>query len=140
MAKHLGIDYGLKRTGIAISDSLGMIAAPMKTVPTEAALDEIEKIILKEKIKTVVVGEARYSDGSESEITVIQEKFCKRLQNKIPAIQIVREDERYSSQIAFESLIEGGFKKKERRKKENTDLVAAAIILQRYLDKLSSVQ
>ncbi len=137
MSKVLAIDYGQKRTGIAITDSLRMIASPLETVETGKIYEYLEKIILKEKIVDIVVGEARHLDGNASEITLLQEKFCKEINKKFPAVVIHRIDEMYTSKLASQALVMGGMKKKDRQNKGNLDKVSAAIILQQFLDQSS---
>jgi putative Holliday junction resolvase len=137
MSKVLAIDYGQKRTGIAITDSLRMIASPLETVETGKIFEYLEKIILKEKIVDIVVGEARHLDGNASEITLLQEKFCKEINKKFPAVMIHRIDEMYTSKLASQALVMGGMKKKDRQNKGNLDKVSAAIILQQFLDQSS---
>jgi putative Holliday junction resolvase len=137
MSKVLAIDYGQKRTGIAITDSLRMIASPLETVETGKIFEYLEKIILKEKIVDIVVGEARHLDGNASEITLLQEKFCKEINKKFPAVVIHRIDEMYTSKLASQALVMGGMKKKDRQNKGNLDKVSAAIILQQFLDQSS---
>ena len=137
MSKVLAIDYGQKRTGIAITDSLRMIASPLETVETGKIFEYLEKIILNEKIVDIVVGEARHLDGNASEITLLQEKFCKEINKKFPAVVIHRIDEMYTSKLASQALVMGGMKKKDRQNKGNLDKVSAAIILQQFLDQSS---
>ncbi len=137
MSKVLAIDYGQKRTGIAITDSLRMIASPLETVDTIKIFEYLEKIIQKEKIVDIVVGEARHLDGNASEITLLQEKFCKEINKKFPTIVIHRIDEMYTSKLASQALVMGGMKKKDRQNKGNLDKVSAAIILQQFLDQSS---
>ena len=137
MSKVLAIDYGQKRTGIAITDSLRMMASPLETVETGKIFEYLEKIILKEKIVDVVVGEARHLDGNASEITLLQEKFCKEINKKFPTVVIHRIDEMYTSKLASQALVMGGMKKKDRQNKGNLDKVSAAIILQQFLDQSS---
>lgn len=137
MSKVLAIDYGQKRTGIAITDSLRMIASPLETVDTSKIFEYLDKIIQKEKIVDIVVGEARHLDGNASEITLLQEKFCKEITKKFPSIIIHRIDEMYTSKLASQALVMGGMKKKDRQIKGNLDKVSAAIILQQFLDQSS---
>lgn len=137
MSKVLAIDYGLKRTGIAITDVLRIVASPLETVETKALLEYLEKLIIKEKIIDVVVGEARHLDGNASEITHAQQAFCDQLQKKIPTIVIHRIDEMFTSKMAAQALVMGGMKKKDRQVKGNLDKVSAAIILQSFLEQNS---
>lgn len=135
MAKAIGIDYGVKRTGIAITDDLKMIASPFATVETDELFPFLEKLFTKEKIDLVVVGEAKHLDGSSSEITEFQMKFVRSLSLKFPELRIERINEMFTSKMAEHSLITGGVKKSERQKKGSLDMVSAAIILQSFLDK-----
>lgn len=134
MAKALGIDYGLKRTGIAITDDLKIISSPLTTVATNELFDYLGKLFSKEKIEVVVIGEAKYLDGNSSEITLLQEKFVKTFNQKFPEMRVERINEMFTSKMAAQSLIISGMKKSDRQKKENIDMVSAAIILQSYLD------
>lgn len=135
MSKALGIDYGKKRTGLAITDALRIIASPLETVNTDQLISRLHVLVEKEKITDFVVGEARHADGTASEITEAQEKFCKQLRKEFPHIPVHRVDEMYTSKLAFAALLEGGMKKKDRQQKENLDKVSAAIILQSFLRK-----
>ena len=132
--KALGIDFGEKRTGLAITDSLRIIASPLETVDTSSLKDRIKQLVLSEKITTIVLGETFHADGSLSTIGEKQRAFHLWLEKNLPAIEVVRIDERNSSKEAQQALIFGGMKKMQRQKKENLDKVSAAIILQRFLD------
>lgn len=134
MPKILAIDYGKVRTGLAITDDLQMIASPLKTVETKNIMVELAKILQTNKISIVVVGEAKYADGKPSEITELQAKFVDVLLKKFPGVHVVRIDERYTSKMAAQALVASGMRKSQRQKKENLDMVSAAIILQSYLD------
>ncbi len=136
MSKIIGIDYGLVRTGIAITDSARIVASPLQTVPTKELSAFLEKLFLKEKIEVVVIGEARYLNGEQSEITVAQQKFADGLKKKYPLLLIERINEAFTSQEAARSLITMGMKKSDRQNKGNLDMVSAALILRYYLDKI----
>jgi putative holliday junction resolvase len=136
MGKILAFDYGLKRTGIAITDDLKMIGSPLDTIETKNLIAWLEKLLLKEKIELFVVGEARRLNGDASETTFQQLKFTELLHKKFPQIAIARVDETYTSKIAAAAMVQGGMKKSDRQRKENLDKVSAAIILQSYLDGL----
>ena len=124
------------RTGLAITDDLQIIASPLQTVPTKELISTLQKIIEKEKISIVVLGEARKLDGSESPISKEQEKFVGVLKKKFPAITIERIDEAFTSKLAAQSMIASGMKKSDRQKKENLDMISAALILRSYLEKI----
>jgi putative Holliday junction resolvase len=134
MYKALGIDYGLKRTGLAITDALQMIASPLETIETLLLFDFLQKLFLKEKINVLVVGESRHLDGNASDITIAQQKFCDELTKKFPDKKIIRIDEMFTSKLASQAMLLGGMKKKDRMVKGNLDKISAAIILQSYLE------
>jgi putative Holliday junction resolvase len=134
MYKALGIDYGLKRTGIAITDALQMIASPLDTIETPLLFEFLQKLFLKEKINVLVVGEARHLDGNASDITLAQQKFCDELTKKFPDKKVIRVDEMFTSKLASQAMLMGGMKKKDRMVKGNLDKISAAIILQSYLE------
>jgi putative Holliday junction resolvase len=133
--KILGIDYGEKRCGLAITDSAQIVAAPLKTVDTKTIFSELKSLIDREKINTIVVGEARYLNGEQSATTLLQQQFCDKLQKNFPDVSLHRVDETYTSKMAQQSLLMSGMKKKERQQKGNLDMVSAAILLQSYLDR-----
>ncbi|MCC6600415.1 MAG: Holliday junction resolvase RuvX [Crocinitomicaceae bacterium] len=134
MSKILAIDYGAKRSGIAITDAMQIIASPLETIDTGRLVEWLSVIIDREKISELVVGEARYADGSASAITVEQENFVKTLKKKFPTLLIARQDERNTSKMAAEALVKGGMKKSSRQIKGNVDKVSAALILRAYLE------
>ena len=133
--KILGIDYGEKRCGLALTDSAQIVAAPLKTVETKVIFSELKSLIDREKINTIVVGEARYLNGEQSATTLLQQQFCDKLQKNFPSVSLHRVDETYTSKMAQQSLLLSGMKKKERQQKGNLDMVSAAILLQSYLDR-----
>ena len=133
--KILGIDYGEKRCGLALTDSAQIVAAPLKTVETKVIFSELKSLIDREKINTIVVGEARYLNGEQSATTLLQQQFCDKLQKNFPSVSLHRVDETDTSKMAQQSLLLSGMKKKERQQKGNLDMVSAAILLQSYLDR-----
>jgi len=134
MGKALSIDYGTKRTGIAISDAMQVIASGLTTVSTHTLYEFIAHIVIKEDIECFVVGEPRNLDGSATEITGHINGFIKRLKQQYPLIPIHRIDERFTSKIAKQSILASGIKKKARQNKALVDEVSATIILQSFLD------
>ena len=134
MAKALGIDYGIKRIGIAISDSLQMIASALCTVNTSDIFTFLEELLKKEDIDCFVVGEPKNLDGTATDSTEITEKFVEKLAKKYTEIPIKKIDERFTSKIAKQTILDAGIKKMKRRDKSLIDKVSAAIILQSYLD------
>ncbi|MBL0316292.1 MAG: Holliday junction resolvase RuvX [Flavobacteriales bacterium] len=135
MPKVIGLDYGSKRTGVAISDDRGIIASPLATIETSAVLDYLSALINKEKVQTLVLGEAKRLNGQSSEITAEQEKFAQKLRAKFAEVKLVRVNEMFTSKMAQQALIAGGYKKSQRAEKGNLDKMSAAIILQSYLDQ-----
>jgi len=134
MGKALGIDYGTKRTGIAITDAMQIIATGLTTVST-ALLDKfITDLVQKEVIVCFVVGDPKNLDGTPTDSTGHVNGFVKRLQKTYPTIPIHKIDERFTSKIAKQSILASGMKKKGRQNKALVDEVSATIILQNYLD------
>ncbi len=133
--KILALDYGKKRTGVAETDDLQMIASPLTTVQTDVLLDFLDKYLKENQVETIVIGEPLREDGTHNELETDIIRLIKKLNKKFPSIKIEREDERYTSKMAFQSLIEGGAGRKKRRDKSLTDRVSAAIILQDYLNR-----
>ena len=134
MSKAIGIDYGKKRVGIAISDSLQIIASALTTIDTPNIFTFLKDLLEKEEIDCFVVGEPKNLDGTPTDSTVITKEFVAKLSKKYPQIPIKRIDERFTSKIAKQSILDAGIKKMKRRDKALVDKVSAAIILQSYLD------
>ena len=134
MAKVLGIDYGEKRVGVAISDSLQIIASSLTTIETKQFFLFLIELLQKEDIDRFVVGEPKNLDGTATDSTEMTEKFIEKLSIKYPNIPIKRIDERFTSKIAKQSILDAGTKKIKRRDKALVDRVSATIILQSYLD------
>ena len=134
MGKALGIDYGTKRTGIAITDALQIIATGLTTVATHTLDDFIADIVLKEDIDCFVVGDPKNLDGTNTDSTAHVSGFVKRLQKLYPTTLVHQIDERFTSKIAKQSILASGVKKKSRLNKALVDKLSATIILQNYLD------
>ncbi|MCB0733906.1 MAG: Holliday junction resolvase RuvX [Flavobacteriales bacterium] len=132
MARILSIDFGGKRTGLAVTDPMQIIASELRTVPTDDLLDFLMTYTQSEVVETIVVGQPRRMDGSLSDIETRIVEFIEKLREKV-AIPIVRYDERFTSKMAGRSLIESGVKKKDRRDKSRLDSISATLILQDYL-------
>ena len=129
----MALDYGVKRTGIAVTDELQMIASWLTTVDTSSLLNFLEDYFKKEKVETVVVGEPKQKDNSASQSEVFIAEFLKKFTEKFPDMKLVRVDERFTSKMAFQTMIDSGLKKKKRQNKALVDEVSATIILQSYL-------
>jgi len=134
VAKVLGIDYGEKRVGVAISDSLQIIASSLTTIETKQFFLFLIELLQKEDIDSFVVGEPKNLDGTATDSTEMTEKFIEKLSIKYPNIPIKRIDERFTSKIAKQIILDAGTKKSKRRDKALVDKVSAAIILQSHLD------
>lgn len=133
MAKAIGIDYGTKRVGIAISDSSKIIASALCTITNKEIFIFLIDLFKKEEIDTFVVGESKNLNGEETDSTKDIHKFIEKLHTLFPKIEIHTIDERFTSKIAFQSLIDSGIKKTKRKNKSLIDEVSATIILQDYL-------
>lgn len=134
MDRIVGIDYGRKRVGIAVSDPLGIFASPLETVPAGNILQFIKNYTQKETITRFVVGYPMNLNNQPSEAAKDVDQFLNMLRKQFPEIPVNLTDERFTSKMAMRTLIDGGMKKSDRREKGNIDKVSAAIILQSYLD------
>ena len=135
MDRIIGIDYGKKRTGVAMSDPLMMFASPIEPVQTTNIIDYLKKLSLQESIVRFVVGYPMNMDNKPSEAAADVEVFLKQLRKAFPDIPVTLEDERFTSVLAHRSLIDSGVKKMARRDKAAVDKVSAALILQTFLDR-----
>ena len=131
----IGIDYGKKRTGVAMSDPLMMFASPVETVQTAKIIDYLKKLSLDETIVRFVVGYPMNMDNKPSEAAADVDVFLKLLSKNFPDIPVTLEDERFTSVLAHRSLIDGGVRKMARRDKTAVDKVSAALILQTFMDR-----
>ncbi len=133
MARLLAIDFGTKRSGIAITDELQIIASGLTTVDTKELIPFLTNYISKENVELFIIGEPKQmnSEASESEGSIL--KFIKKLSEAIPQIPIKRVDERFTSKMAFQTMIDSGLKKNQRKNKALIDEISATIILQSYL-------
>jgi putative Holliday junction resolvase len=129
----LAIDYGNKRVGIAVTDPLKLIATPLDTVHAKDVLDFLKAYTQKEEVEAIVVGMPKNLDNNPTDVTSAVVGFVRKLKKELPAIPVFTVDERFTSKMAFQAMIDGGLKKKDRRNKETVDKVSATIILQSYL-------
>ena len=129
----MAIDYGKVRTGLAVTDPVRIIATALTTVETPTLLSYIKDYCAREEVDLFVVGEARRMDGSPSESAALIEPFVERLKAAFPDKEVARVDERFTSKIAFQTMIDSGLKKKDRRNKGMIDQIAATIMLQDYM-------
>lgn len=133
MARILALDYGTKRTGIAVTDELKIIASGLTTVNTPELMKFLEDYFRNEKVERVLVGEPKRMDDSPSQSEVHIQEFLKRFTEKFPDMPVERVDERFTSKMAVQSMIDSGLKKKKRRNKALVDEISATIILQTWL-------
>ena len=133
MGRILAIDYGRKRTGIAVTDVLQLIANGLTTVPTHRLFDFIASYLQKEPVERVVIGLPKQMDNSPSENMRNIEPFVRRLQKAYPELPVEYFDERFTSVLAHQAMLDGGLKKKDRQNKALVDEISATIILQDYL-------
>lgn len=135
MPRILAIDYGQKRSGIAITDELQLIASGLTTIPSETAIVFLKDYFAKEQVSKVLIGEPKQMNNEASESAAIIEVFVEKLTQAFPEMPVVRVDERFTSKIAFQSVIDSGLKKKQRQNKALIDEIAATIMLQDYLTR-----
>ncbi len=135
MDRIIGIDYGRRRTGLAASDPLGIFASALDTVDSTKIIEYLKNYTEKERIIHFVVGYPVNMDGKPSEAQADVDVFLKQLAKASPGIPVTKEDERFTSVLAHRAMIDGGMKYKDRRNKASVDKIAAAIILQGYLDR-----
>jgi putative Holliday junction resolvase len=135
MGRLLAIDYGLKRTGIAVTDPLRIIATPLETVLTHTLLNFLKDYARREPVDEFVIGMPKTLANKDSEIAPQVRKFISVLKTAFPEQEIHEVDERFTSSMAHRAMIEGGMKKKDRQVKGVADKISATIILQSFLDR-----
>jgi putative holliday junction resolvase len=136
MARILAIDYGRKRTGLAVTDPLQIIPTALDTIPTHELLNYLRKYLDKEQVELFVIGEPKHLDNTPAQSAPLVNQFVIQLQKQFAHIPVKMYDERFTSKMAFQSMIDSGMKKSERMKKENIDKISAVIILQSYLESI----
>jgi putative holliday junction resolvase len=133
MARILAIDYGLKRTGLAVTDPLQIIATALATVESSKLIPFLKAYFSKEPVELIVIGEPKNLDNIATHATALVEKVIGELLKNFPSIPVKKMDERFTSKMASAAILEMGMKKKQRRNKAAVDQVAATILLQEYL-------
>ena len=136
MGRILAIDYGKKRTGLAVTDPLRITANPLLTIETKELINWLQTYFEKEKVDIVVIGHPTQMNGEESESMNYIRPFIGNFKKQFPTIPITMYDERFTSVLAHQAMIAGGMKKKDRQEKASVDKIAACIILEGYLDSL----
>ncbi len=133
MARILSIDYGKKRTGLAVTDPLQLIAGGLATVATSELFEWLSQYVSRESVERIVIGEPRQPNGQPSENLPRVQQFVNRWRKQMPQIPIEYYDERFTSVLAHQAMLEGGLKKKARQDKALVDEISATIILQDYM-------
>lgn len=136
MGRILAIDYGKKRTGLAVTDPLRITANPLLTIETKELINWLQTYFEKEKVDIVVIGHPTQMNGEESESMNYIRPFIGNFKKQFPTIPITMYDERFTSVLAHQAMIAGGMKKKDRQDKAIVDKIAACIILEGYLDSI----
>lgn len=134
MARILAIDYGRKRTGIAVSDPSQIIATGLDTLSTGVVMEFLRTYMIKEKVDTIVIGEAKQMDASDSESMEFIRPFYEKVVKAFPGCNVHLYDERFTSKMAFRAMIDGGLKKKDRQNKATVDKVSAVLLLQSFME------
>lgn len=136
MARILALDFGKVRTGIAVTDELQLIASGLTTVGTNDLMTFLSEYLEKETVEKFVVGLPKQMDNTPSESEELIQPFLKKLNTKFPTVQVERQDERFTSKMAFQSMLDSGMKKKKRQNKALVDEISATLILQAYLNRV----
>ena len=137
MARILSIDYGKKRTGLAVTDPLQIIATGLTTVETPQLFKYLKEYFAKEQVELIIMGEPKNMDDSDTHATPLVKQAVARLKKEFPTIPIKMVDERFTSKMASQAMIDMGLKKKQRQNKALVDEIAATIMLQEYLRSIS---
>ncbi|HSC37252.1 MAG TPA: Holliday junction resolvase RuvX [Chitinophagaceae bacterium] len=133
MPRILAIDYGLKRTGLAVTDPLQIIASALTTIETPQLFKFLKDYVAREAVELIIIGEPKNLDDSDTHATPLVKKAVERLKKEFPAIPVKTVDERYTSKMATRAMIDMGMKKKQRQEKGMKDQIAATIMLQEYM-------
>lgn len=136
MPRILAIDYGAKRTGIAVTDPLQIIATGLETIESRELIAFLKKYVAAEQVELIIIGLPKNWDDTDTHGTPLVEAAIKKMQKEFPQMPIKTVDERYTSKMAKDAMIEMGMKKKDRRVKGNVDVIAATIMLQEYMQRL----
>lgn len=134
MARILAIDYGKKRTGLAVTDPLKIIASGLTTVDTDQLIWYLKQYFAKEAVELILLGHPKRLDGSDNDITPKVEKLYGQLQKLFPTLSVKLIDERFTSKMAFQAMIDSGLGRKDRQNKALVDEISATILLQGYLE------
>lgn len=136
MGRIMAIDYGTKRTGLAVTDPMRIIATALDTVETTKLLTYLKQYFAKEQVDEVVIGLPKQMNNTDSETAPYVRQMVARLNEAFPNLPVKYVDERFTSKIALRAMVEGGMKKKDRRDKQNVDKISATLILQSYMESM----
>ena len=136
MPRIISIDYGAKRTGLAVTDPLQIIATGLTTVESKQLIPFLKDYFAREEVELIIIGEPKNWDDTDTHATPLVEKIIKQLEKNFPKIPIKRVDERYTSKMAKDAMLEMGLKKMQRRDKKLVDEIAATIMLQEYMRQI----
>ena len=136
MPRIISIDYGAKRTGLAVTDPLQIIATGLTTVESKQLIPFLKDYFAKEEVELIIIGEPKNWDDTDTHATALVEKIIKQLEKNFPKIPIKKVDERYTSKMAKDAMLEMGLKKMQRRNKKLVDEIAATIMLQEYMRRV----
>ncbi len=136
MSRIIALDYGLKRTGVAVTDPLKIIATSLETIESSSLLKFLELYFLNEKVELLIIGDPKHLNNSPMEFSKNVNSVIREINLKFPSLKIIRVDERYSSKMAQQAILESGVNKKRRRDKALVDKISAVIILQNYLESI----
>ena len=137
MGRILAIDFGTRRTGLAVTDPLQITAGPLATIPTHTLLDWLADYFARETVETVVIGQPKQNSGEDSASMQQIRPFMNAFRNRFPSMPLVPYDERFTSVLAHKAMLDGGLRKKARQDKATVDRIAACIILQGYLESIA---
>jgi putative Holliday junction resolvase len=132
----ISIDYGAKRTGLAVTDPLQIIATGLTTVESKLLIPFLKDYFAREEVELIIIGEPKNWDDTDTHATPLVEKIIKQLEKNFPKIPIKKVDERYTSKMAKDAMLEMGLKKMQRRNKKLVDEIAATILLQEYMRRI----
>lgn len=136
MARILAIDYGGKRTGLAVTDPMQIIATGLDTIESKQLIPFLKQYLATENVEKIIIGLPTNWDGTATHGTQPAQQAIAKIKKEFPNVPVIPVDERYTSKMAKSAMIEMGMKKKDRQKKENVDVIAATIILQEYLQSI----
>jgi len=136
MPRIISIDYGAKRTGLAVTDPLQIIATGLTTVESKQLIPFLKDYFAREEVELIIIGEPKNWDDTDTHATPLVEKIIKQLEKNFPKIPIKKVDERYTSKMAKDAMLEMGLKKMQRRNKKLVDEIAATILLQEYMRRI----